>query len=690
VDPNRLLENLNTAQAEAVTGSHAPLCIIAGAGSGKTRVLTRRIGYRVATEAADPRHILALTFTRKAARELTTRLAAMGFRDSIAAGTFHSIAYAQLQTRWSERGIRPPKLLDRKARFVGSFAPKDVNIFDLISEIEWAKARQIQPDEYEAKAAAAKRTPPLAPKLVATLYARYEEVKKQRRTIDFDDILGLAIRDMQDPTIAAAIRWRYRHFYVDEFQDVNPLQFALLNAWLGDRNDLCVVGDPNQAIYTWNGADADYLINFKQWFPASGTVRLAENYRSSPQILSAANAVLGAKDANPNPLRANRPDGPEPKVVEFTSDSAEAAGIARAIREAKAPQHPWSFQAVLVRTNAQTALISEALTKAQVPHRVRGGAGLLEQVEVRQALDQLVHHGGRFEAAVADFAEALGETNAAIGETEPAPSRDETSSLREDTEVSDRVLQRHANLEMLLRLAYDYQKIDPIPTAEAFYRWLIATVGSDSADHDAVDVTTFHAAKGLEWPIVHLAGLESGLVPIAHAKTLAARAEERRLFYVAITRAETQLHCSWAKERSFGQHVANRDPSPYLDQILLLNPPSETAANDQRVANIGARRPYKATAGLTSAGQSRSRPNKVPAGLSKDNEELFESLRTWRSIKAKAAGVPAYVVFPDTTLVAVANERPELPQELLALPGIGPVKAQRHGEALLRIVAEHA
>lgn len=676
MDPNSLLENLNQAQTEAVTSSHAPLCIIAGAGSGKTRVLTRRIGYRVASEEADPRHVLALTFTRKAARELTSRLSRMGFRDPVTAGTFHSIAYAQLQIRWSERGIRPPKLLDRKARFVASFAPKDINLFDLIGEIEWAKARRVTPEEYEEQAAAAKRTPPIAPKTVASLYARYEELKQQRRTIDFDDILGLAIRDMQDANIAAATRWRYRHFYVDEFQDVNPLQFGLLKAWLGDRHDLCVVGDPNQAIYTWNGADADYLVNFGHWFPSSGSVTLSENYRSSPQILAAANAVLADKGANKTPLRPNRPEGPLPTIIEFESDTAEATGIAQAVRDAKAPQHPWSYQAVLVRTNAQTALISEALAKAQIPHRIRGGAGLLDQVEVRQSLDQLTQYGGSFEAAIADLTDFLRQNDPGVDD-----DTDETP-----TEVSDKASQRHANLEMLVRLARDYQRIDPSPSVESFYRWLIATVGSDSADHDAVDVTTFHASKGLEWSVVHLAGLESGLVPIAHAKTLSARAEERRLFYVAITRAETQLRCSWAKERSFGQHVSNRDPSPYLEQISELTSAKFSTTSAAKPAMIRAKSSGARSTSTTLASRQRAT---TPASLQEPNTDLFESLRAWRSIKAKAAGVPAYVVFPDTTLVAVANARPINHQELLDMPGIGPVKAQRHGEALLRIVSEH-
>lgn len=672
VDPALLLDDLNDSQRTAVTSPTNPLCILAGAGSGKTRVLTRRIGHRVAIGDADPRHVLALTFTRKAAGELNTRLRALGMRDSVAAGTFHSVAYSQLRARWAERGINPPDLLDRKVGFVARLCPPRVQAIDIVGEIEWAKARRVEPARYVDAAAQAERTSPVDPYVVARVFADYEEVKLKRRLVDFDDLLRLAIRDLtSDPDFAAAQRWRFRHLFVDEFQDVNQLQFDLLRAWLGDRPDLCVVGDPNQAIYAWNGADASYLQRFERLFPGSAMVELSDNYRSSPQILSAANAVLAPSRPRSQPLRPHRADGPVPTVHRYPTDTAEAAGVARSVRDHHSPGGRWSSQAVLVRTNAQAALIAEAMQTAGIPHRVRGGANLLDQAEIKTALAGFRRHHGPFHAAVADLAASVAE-----GETEANAE-------------SEAVAERRANLEMLVRLADDYQRIDQVPSAEGFAQWLRTTVGSDHPDRDAVDITTFHAAKGLEWPVVHLAGLEMGLVPIGHARTTEALAEERRLFYVAVTRAERELNCSWAENRTFGQRTASREPSPYLAAIEAAAEMDSSAADrtDWAAFIQAGRAKLEASRPPRGAKPDRRRRGQ-PDGLDPDDTELFEALRRWRATKAKAAKVPAFVVFNDATLVAIASRRPRSRRALLDLPGIGPVKVERYGDELLSVVAQ--
>lgn len=707
MDPARLVADLNDAQRAAVTSTAAPLCILAGAGSGKTRTLTRRIGHRVATGDADPRHVLALTFTRKAAGELGSRLRALGMRDTIAAGTFHSIAYAQLRNRWDERGIRPPDLIDRKVRFLVDNVrlPPKTQAIDVVSEIEWAMARRIEPDDYVSAAARAARTSPVAPDLVARIYAEYMEAKLRRRVVDFDDLLRLSIRDLADAEFAAAQRWRFRHLFVDEFQDVNPLQFDLLRAWLGDRADLCVVGDPNQAIYAWNGADAGYLVDFERWFPGADTVELADNYRSSPQVLAVANAVLAPSRPQSAPLRPHRPDGPLPVVDSYATDDAEANGVARAVRDAHRPGGRWSDQAVLTRTNAQTALVGEALRAAGIPHRVRGGVGLLQQGPVRTALAGMRRHSGPFSTVIADLAATIEpddsgpdgpdrDTTAVSGDDTAVRGDDaatHSSSPDDDpaTDTSDAVAERRAALEMLVRLAHDYERIDPVPSVEAFVQWLRATVGNDSPDRDAVDVTTFHAAKGLEWPVVHIAGVEQGLVPIGHAKTASALAEERRLLYVAITRAEQRLQLSWAEERTFGERKSSRQVSPYVADVehalellsVQARPPTDWASY------ISAER---ARLGTDDPRTRRRRKGGIPADLDPDDEALFEALRSWRSTRAKAAKVPAFVIFSDATLVAVAGSRPRTKAQLMALPGIGPVKVERHGDELLDVITEHS
>ncbi|MGY6502249.1 MAG: ATP-dependent helicase [Acidimicrobiales bacterium] len=680
MDADHLLDGLNPAQRAAVESPAETLRILAGAGSGKTRVLTRRIGHRVAVGTADPRHVLALTFTRKAAGELNTRLRGLGLRDTVAAGTFHSIAYAQLRARWADRNITPPTLLDRKVGFVSRITPSKVQPIDIVGEIEWAKARRVTPDTYRAAASAAHRTPPVDPALVARVFQDYEDAKRNRRMVDFDDLLRLAIRDLtDDPEFAAAQHWRFRHLFVDEFQDVNPLQFDLLRAWLGGRNDLCIVGDPNQAIYAWNGADARYLTEFERWYPDAEQVELSANYRSTPQILAAANAVLAPSRPRSRPLHAQLPDGPLPTITSHPTDTAEAQGVARRIRDRHSPQAPWSAQAVLVRTNAQAALIAESLRSAGIPHRLRGGAGLLDQAEVKTALAGIRRHRGDLSTALADLAASIEEGEAA---TAAATSADSAPG-----DSSDAVADRRANLEMLVRLGGDFQSIDPVPSTDRFLDWLRATVASDAPDRDAVEVTTFHAAKGLEWPIVHLAGLEQGMVPIGHAKTDAALEEERRLFYVAVTRAERELHCTWAQQRTFGQRTATREASPYLGQVELANEhmSGDGAAPTEWTALIRAERTR-----LVASGARPSRSRRGPAAeLDPADAEVFEALRAWRSTKAKAVSVPAYVIFSDATLVAIASAKPRSRRDLVSLPGIGPVKAERHGPDVLDVIAEH-
>lgn len=477
-ESGELIEGLNERQRAAVQAPETPLCIRAGAGTGKTRVLTRRIAYQADVGSIDPSRTLALTFTRKAGNELRDRLAGLGLRGSVNAGTFHRAALAQLRTRWAERRVRPPELVQDKRGLVARVAKQTElrlsrsDLADVITEIEWAKARRISPDRYSETAARLRRWSALEPAMIADLYQRYEEEKAKRRVVDFDDLLILALRDLtDDPEYAEARRWKYQHLFVDEFQDVNHLQFDLLRAWLGDRDDLCAVGDPNQAIYNWNGADSDYIERFGDWFPGAAVLDLVDNYRSTPQILAAGRAVLPAGAAS---LTSHHLDGPHPTVTTHADNGDEAAAIARALRDAKGPETAWSSMAVLARTNAQTATLAAALHQGEIPHRVR--------IDASRAKDD--------------------------------------------------------------------------PAEGPSYR------------ADAVDVATFHAAKGLEWPIVHLAGLEQGLVPISRAQTPAEIAEEQRLLYVAVTRAERELHCHWAAERAFGDRKVSRSPSPYLNAIL--------------------------------------------------------------------------------------------------------------------------
>ncbi|MFV0257498.1 MAG: UvrD-helicase domain-containing protein, partial [Acidimicrobiales bacterium] len=444
-DPAAVVAGLNQHQLDAVVATGGPVVVLAGAGTGKTRVLTRRIAYRVATGEVDPARVMAVTFTRKAAAELGDRLRVLGLHGRVHAGTFHRLAYVQLRERWAERQVTPPTLVGSRARIVRGLASGRARIpaREIVTEIDWAAARLIDAEAYPAAAAEAGRRPPLPLADVAELLDRYRQEKRRRRTVDFDDLLILAIRDLRaDDGYAEAIRWRYRHLHVDEFQDVSPLQFELLAQWRGQRPDLFVVGDPNQAIYGWNGADPKLLNRFARREPGGVVVRLTENYRSRPQVLAVAAAAAD------HGLVPTRTDGPAPTISAYPDAEAEAAGVAARVRAARSVAGSWSDQAVLARTNTQLTLLEAVLQQASIPTRIR-------------------------------FA----------GDDDPA--QPPTPSEAADP---------------------DGQAGRPAGGAD------------DPGDDDAVELATFHGAKGLEWPVVHIVGLETGFVPIAYATTPAQRA----------------------------------------------------------------------------------------------------------------------------------------------------------------------
>jgi DNA helicase-2/ATP-dependent DNA helicase PcrA len=673
---DQLLDGLDDAQREAVTTEQAPLAIIAGPGSGKTRVLTRRIAWRVATGTADARHVLAVTFTRKAAGELTHRLAELGVARpgdgggpdpghwrGVTAGTLHAIALAQLRRR-AERLDRPmPGLLERKARLlvkiVGGRGPDALTAAaDLAGEIEWAKARLLRPEVYAAAAELAGREPSRGVEVVADAYARYEHDKRRARLIDFDDLLwwcGDALAD--DDEFQAEQRFRFRHLFVDEFQDVSPAQLRLVRGWLGAGRDLTVVGDPDQAIFSFTGADPTGLTGFRHEFAGAHVARLDRNYRSTPQVVAVAEAVL-ADAGRPRPPRvAVRDAGPFPRVTAYDDDADEAAGVARRLRDAHAATGSWSSFAVLYRINAQSAGFEAALTAAGIPYRVRGDARFLDRPEVRAALDVL----------------------RAAAKATPGASLDHHLDSLELADDHDDARRQHA--VAVARLGREYVAADPEGSLEGFLTWLSTSLRTEapSLAGDAVELLTFHRAKGLEFHTVFVTGLERGLVPISRADTPPERAEERRLLYVALTRAEEGLELSWARRRALGKRTVGRTPSPWLGPIEAVLPGAATTspAADAR-------------AGIDDA---RDRLAKTRSGDADDEEPdpaLFAALIEWRRGLARASSVPAYVIFHDSTLRAIATTLPATRASLLDVPGIGPVKVERYADVVLDLVRTHS
>ncbi|MFO7590622.1 MAG: ATP-dependent DNA helicase UvrD2 [Acidimicrobiia bacterium] len=677
--PDRYLDDLDEHQRAAVTSDALPLAVLAGPGAGKTRVLTRRIAWRVATGRAEAPRVLALTFTRKAAGELVSRLDRLGVRPGrstgVTAGTIHAVALAQLRGRNLARGRAMPALLERKVRLllplVGGRGPAAiVAARELATEIEWAKARLVAPDAYVPAAARAGRTTERASAEIATLYARYEESKRTKRLVDFDDLLwwcGDACE--QDEEFAGEQRWKFRHLFVDEFQDVSPAQLRVIRCWLGDRRDLTVVGDPDQAIFSFTGADPTGLTEFTKRFPGAAVVRLDHNHRSTPQIVAAGEALL-ADGGRPRPTRrALSASGPEPTVVAYDDDEEEARAVARTVRDLRTPSLGWSAFAILYRTNAQSAAFEAALAAAGIPTRVRADGRFLDRPEVRVALDRL--RAAERAAPGATFADHLNEL------TDDGPPDTEDGSAAPDAAPEE-----HAGA--VAHLAQEYLTMEPDrASVDGFMAWLTASLQGEEPGNgtDAVELSTFHRAKGLEFHTVFVTGLERGLVPISHADTPAAKAEERRLLYVALTRAEHRVILTWARRRAFGTRAMNRAPSPWLAPI-------EAVFDDEPA-------PSRAASASSGPERARSRLGRARAAGPGDTDgpepdgPLLDALKEWRRVLAKASSVPAYVVFNDATLRAIATALPGSRDQLLDISGIGPVKVERYGEAVLELVGRH-
>ena len=582
-----LLADLTPEQQEAVTTRASPLCIVAGAGSGKTRVLTRRIAWQVGQGAADPRRVLALTFTRRAAAELRDRLRRLGLRDPPRAGTFHAAALAQLRRYAADRDRRPPQILQSRTAFLAEMRPRDSReaTARLAAEIDWARARMIPPEQYPEQAGEAGRHPPRRTEAIAAAYAAYEEAKRRRRPrlFDFDDLLAAcrAIMESQ-PDEAAAQRWRNQHLLVDEFQDVNPLQFALLRSWMGEESTVAVVGDPDQAIYGWNGADPGLIGDVARHLPGCAVLHLRTNFRSTPEICEAAGRILGRE-----PQPAVKPPGPTPTVTECSEDD-EAAMLARRVRSLRRPGAPWQHQAVLARTNAQLPPLRQALESQGIPVTARAGANPLEHPAVRDLVASW-DTSTSLRAAVIDARSDRHEIIGAVTAGDPATRHEiiGTSTATGDPAERSEVDAAGAALDALLALADDHMALNPGATVGSFTSELRS--GGRPADAaDGVELTTFHGAKGLEWPVVHIVGAEDGYMPVSHARTPEARAEERRLFHVAATRAGQELHIQWCRSRQMGDRAAERRPSPWLEAVDTAGPSeaSAEAPNEAGVAEI--------------------------------------------------------------------------------------------------------
>jgi DNA helicase-2/ATP-dependent DNA helicase PcrA len=674
VTPEALLDALDPEQRAAAAAVTGPVCVLAGAGTGKTRTITHRAAYAVQTGAVPPTALLAVTFTARAAGEMRTRLRQLG-AEGVQARTFHAAAMKQLAYFWPKTvGGPPPQLLTNKFQMVANAAararlrPGTSEIRDLLSELEWATCTLVSPEEYVA--AAASRTPPFPAADVAAVYAAYRDLKTAQGVADFDDMLMYTAGILEEHAdVAEEFRARYRSFVVDEYQDVTPLQQRLLDAWLGGRNDLCVVGDAQQTIYSFTGATPSYLMGFRARFPDATVVKLVRDYRSTPQVVELANGVLRAVPDKLD-LVAQRPAGPAPAFAEHPDEPAEAAAVARRCKELVAAGTPAGEIAVLYRINAQSAAYEAALSNADVPYVMRGGERFFDRPEVRQAILLLRGQARAVDDLPAGLPDAVASVLEVGGWTREAPSS------------SGAVRERWESLAALHRLALDHHDL----TLPQFVAELEERAASQHAPSvDGVTLASLHAAKGLEWDAVFLVGLVDGTLPLIHADTPDQVEEERRLLYVGITRAREHLSLSWALARSPGGR-ASRRPSRFLDGLLRGVTSQAPAARAPRPSRGSAPVTCRICGVVLNAAVDKKLGR--CAGCPSDRDDvLFDALREWRAERAKGLGQPAYCVFTDATLAAIAEQKPSSVAALVKIPGIGQAKLDKFGEDVLALVS---
>ncbi|MDK4290974.1 ATP-dependent DNA helicase UvrD2 [Corynebacterium pseudodiphtheriticum] len=679
------LDVLDDDQRAAATAPRGPVAIIAGAGTGKTRTITYRIAHLIDQGFATTNSVLALTYTSRAAGEMRDRLASMNI-GGVQAMTFHAAARRQLRYFWPQiAGDVKWKLLDsafpvvaRAARSVTNTPSKDT-IRDLLNEIEWAKSSLLGADGYAAYVDSIDRTPPLPAEQVAEVYRRYEQLKTsdEGMHLDFSDLLLHVAGAMENaPAVAEEFRQRYRTFVVDEYQDVTPLQQRVLEGWLGDRDDLTVVGDANQTIYSFTGATPQYLLDFSRHFPNAHVVKLQRDYRSTPQVTTLANQVIGAAKGRIAgtrlELQGMREPGPEPIFREFESDPAEAREIAGQILTLLDQGVPAKEIAVLYRINAQSAVLEQALADAGIAYQVRGGTSFFENRVIVDAMQQLIR---------ANLQNDLPPDPVAIARAALAPLG---YSTQEPDGAQER--ERWQLLRALVDLVEDIVQLRNTDSLEV----VLGELRRRAADKqppavDSVTLVTLHAAKGLEWDAVFLAGLTEGLLPFRYAIDAGDEQieEERRLFYVGITRARKHLALSWAPARQEGGR-ASRKRTRFLDGLVAQSTLEEpSAARVRKTKKCRVCREALTTPGEKVVGRHAECE-------SPGNEDLFGQLRGWRARVAREEQVPAYIIFSDATLQAISEALPTTVDELYAISGIGQKKAELFGQDLLDIVRQYA
>ncbi len=678
MNPADLLSALDPEQRQVAETLRGPVRVLAGAGTGKTRAITHRIAHGVHTGVYAPTEVLAVTFTARAAGEMRTRLRSLG-ASGVQSRTFHAAALRQLRWFWPRvHGQELPTLTESKIPLLALAASRQrvkadqAMLRDLASEVEWAKVSNVSPEEYPRLAPRRGRSVTGAdPETVARIFAGYEETKRDQGRMDMEDVLLYTAGMLaDDERVAAQVRRQYKWFVVDEFQDVSPLQWALLQLWLGGRDELCVVGDPAQTIYSFAGANADYLRNFTQSFPNAMALELVRNYRSTPNIVDLANDPLqGTVSAGVN-LKAQRPAGPPVTFTEYPDEVAEAAGVADAVAGLIRSGVSAGEIAVLFRINAQSTSFEEALSSRGLPFVVRGAGRFFDRGEVREAVTR-IRGAARSGQTEGGLVEVVRGTLAGMGWTSAAPTtrgqtRDRWESWQALVDQAEQFATSGGDLSGF---------VDELDRRAADQHAPVA---------DGVTLASLHTTKGLEWDAVFVVGLQEGTLPIIYAQSPPEIEEERRLLYVGLTRARTHLSASWSLARQAGGR-ANRKPSRFLIDVSPTAAQASATQQPKPSRNRKAMRCKECGGSLASAKEKRTgRCVDCPPTY---DEALFERLKAWRKARAEADKVPAFVLFSDATLELVAQAVPTTDLELLKVSGVGKVKLDKYGADLLEVVS---
>ncbi len=550
-----LLENLDPEQREAAESLVGPTCILAGAGTGKTRTVTHRIAYGIAKGYYSANRVLALTYTNRAAGELRARLRQLGI-GAVSVKTFHAAALSQLEFFWPQfAGVPAPSVLESKARLISKVADEakirlDAGALrDFAGEIEWRKYSMLSMDDYAALVKSRPKVAGLSPAKNLELQRAYEEAKIKAQKVDWEDVLVLTLGMLRaEPRALAHVQQQYRFFTVDEYQDISPLQHALLDTWLGNHSDLCVVGDPNQTIYSFTGATSEYLQNFAARYPDANVIQLTRNYRSTQQIVSFANR-LTTESSIVEPLRSEGDVGLAPRSLSFATVADECAALAATIRTKLDQGVKPSDVAVLYRVNGQSEAIEHALTQAGIDYQVRGGERFFNRAEIQNAIravraEAVSNIDKPLYQAVTDIVRSLGwQTQQPTDKGSP---REKWESLNSFLAITEE-LPEGATIADFAKELDERQRSQHEPVKAA------------------ISLSTMHAAKGLEWDLVFIVGLTEGYLPITYAQSESEIREEQRLLYVGLTRARKELTLSWARRDA--NSTRDREPSRFLNLL---------------------------------------------------------------------------------------------------------------------------